>query len=80
MLRSVLVLTLAAGGCGSRPIAGITADTGPLLTVTLVGPRSGRIVSDPPGIDCPGKCSARFGLDSEVVLDAIPDAGGAAAA
>jgi len=42
------------------------------LTVEPGGGGSGRIVSDPPGIDCPGQCSAIFSAEKPVVLTATP--------
>ncbi len=43
------------------------------MVVTVVG--EGSVVSDPPGIDCPGACTADFLLDSEVTLTPTPGAG-----
>lgn len=40
--------------------------------VTVEPSDSGRVVSEPPGIDCPGTCSARFAADTQVVLTAKP--------
>ncbi|MCC6622552.1 MAG: hypothetical protein IT385_14905 [Deltaproteobacteria bacterium] len=40
------------------------------LTVTLEGDGSGRVVSDPPGIDCPGACEASFDGLTRVTLTA----------
>lgn len=47
------------------------------LVVALRGTASGRVVSDPPGIDCPGVCEARFPLSARVALSARPAGGGA---
>lgn len=43
------------------------------LTVTVGGGGAGRITSDPPGIDCPGQCTASFGFGAQVELTATPD-------
>lgn len=40
--------------------------------ITVEPGDSGRVVSEPPGIDCPGTCSARFAADTPVVLTAKP--------
>ena len=43
------------------------------LTVNTVGTGSGRIVSTPAGIDCPGTCTASFPPNSTVNLEPTPD-------
>lgn len=43
------------------------------LTVTTRGP--GRVVSEPPGISCPGTCSARFSPRQRITLTATPSGG-----
>lgn len=40
------------------------------VTVTLEGSGQGSVVSDPPGISCPGTCSAMFKAPGEVTLTA----------
>jgi uncharacterized repeat protein (TIGR02543 family) len=51
------------------------------VTVRLLGAGQGRVKSTPPGIDCPGVCSAAFisiddpGKAEPVVLTATPEAG-----
>ena len=42
------------------------------VTVDLRGRAEGRVTSDPPGIDCPGRCVALFARDSSVSLTAEP--------
>jgi hypothetical protein len=46
------------------------------LTVTAKGP--GRVVSEPPGISCPGTCSARFSPRQRITLTATPSGGSGA--
>lgn len=43
------------------------------LSITTHGP--GRVVSEPPGISCPGTCSARFSPQQSVKLTATPSGG-----
>jgi|GEM_PF-2268334 len=43
------------------------------LTVNTIGTGSGRIVSVPAGIDCPGTCTANFPPNTTVNLDPSPD-------
>src|SRR3954467_8220243 len=43
------------------------------LTTVLTGDGAGRIVSSPPGIDCPGICVADFPFGSNVNLRSIPE-------
>ena len=45
------------------------------VTVTLEGSGQGSVVSDPPGISCPGTCSAMFKAPGEVTLTAKAAAG-----
>ena len=45
------------------------------LTVELDGDGLGRVVSDPPGIDCNETCSAAFDPGAVVTLTAVPGAG-----
>src|SRR5688572_2068534 len=88
-MRLAWVLVLAAcgtvsgsadgppGGDGSGPMG--DGPGGPPmvrgLTVTLEGNGSGRVVSAPEGIDCPGTCSATFAAEQTVTLSATPDLG-----
>ena len=44
------------------------------LTVLRAGDGGGKVVSDPPGIDCGGQCSGYFNEGSLVVLAATPEA------
>jgi hypothetical protein len=51
------------------------ADAAPaLVEITIDGNGVGTVTSSPPGIDCPGQCSAAFPGGSEVVLTATSDA------
>jgi hypothetical protein len=43
-----------------------------IVTVSLRGLGAGRVTSDPPGLDCPGTCSAFFPMLTEVTLHAAP--------
>lgn len=45
------------------------------LTVVREGAGSGRVVSDPPGIDCGTQCAATLPEDSRVVLTAVAEPG-----
>ena len=47
----------------------------PTLTVILAGSGSGTITSNPPGISCPGTCSATFSFGDSVFLDGSADPG-----
>ncbi|MDJ0838304.1 MAG: GEVED domain-containing protein [Acidobacteriota bacterium] len=66
-----------------RSADGLVADTsdgffsisqGERFHLTLAVNGSGRIVSTPPGIDCPGNCSGSFARDAEITLTPAPDA------
>src|SRR3954469_20228477 len=70
-LRLILVTALAALGACGRSASPIHASA--LVTVDLSG--AGTIVSDPPGISCPGKCSAPFVIGDVVTLMAAPATG-----
>ncbi|MBY6203507.1 InlB B-repeat-containing protein [Halomonas denitrificans] len=71
-----------AGGAGA---GGSLCDSGAVelqpigavytLTVEVIGPGSGRVVSSPAGIDCPGTCSVPLAGGTVVELTAIPDPG-----
>ena len=68
---------------GSGGPDGGSPDAGPApgtfrLTVQLPGPGSGLVASQPPGIACPGTCSADF-PPGDVTLSAQPGAGSALA-
>lgn len=72
---------LAVFGCADIPngddpatddyVDAITADGPRLITVSLIGAGTGRVVSTPPGIDCGTTCSAMF--TGAVTLTAIAD-------
>jgi hypothetical protein len=73
-----------SGACsGTEPVCEATVDAAKTaiasfalkrfaVTVTVVG--SGRVTSDPAGIDCPGDCSQTYVIDTEVTLTAQPEA------
>jgi hypothetical protein len=56
----------AAAGSASMPPASETPPTLLSLSVAVTG--SGLVTSDPPGIDCPGACSASFARGTAVTL------------
>jgi hypothetical protein len=69
-----------AGGGGEPAASGGVAVSGadpinPLLRVLKGGSGSGRIRSDPPGINCGNDCTERYPAGSTVLLTAIPDVG-----
>lgn len=49
--------------------------TSSMLRVEPRGTGKGRVVSSPPGIDCPGQCEGSFPDLAEVVLTALPEGG-----
>jgi len=64
--------------CGSVKHGGSDGGgDGGAIEVALDGTGSGRIVSDPAGIDCPGICSAEFAGGTEVALAATVESGSA---
>ncbi|MFL5310501.1 MAG: hypothetical protein ACJ79H_08635, partial [Myxococcales bacterium] len=67
----------SGGPDGGGPDAGPAPGTFRLL-VQLPGPGSGQVTSQPPGIACPGTCSADF-PSGNVTLSAQPGAGSALA-
>ena len=66
VLASVVAVTGAFGGSGATSAK-------PTLAVVVVG--SGRVVSTPAGISCPGKCAAAFAAGARVLLTPSPRAG-----
>jgi Divergent InlB B-repeat domain len=65
MPASAAAIALAAIACGGEDR---TAASAYVVTVNVAGP--GRLLSLPPAIDCPGKCSAAFPAGSWVTLAA----------
>jgi hypothetical protein len=71
------------GGCGRFGFDAIaTTDAsdaaslaGPGVTVDLLGDGTGHVISQPPGIDCPGACAAEFPAGTQVTLIHSADAG-----
>lgn len=67
-----LAVGVLAASCGSEMTT--TASEAPgvpgMLSVSVNGP--GRVLSIPPGIDCPGTCTASFDPGSSVTLAASP--------
>lgn len=70
-------VTFTGAGGSTVTVTGIGVQQPPTrvsLEVTVAG--SGNVVSDPPGITCPGSCSATYVKGSDVVLTAAPDTPG----
>jgi hypothetical protein len=66
------------GFCSPSSVAnksGAAAACGGLLSVAIVGNGSGRVLSNPAGIDCTTNCSTSFPTGSQVVLSPIPAIG-----
>jgi len=78
--RLLLVVTLAAfsalaTGCGAGTASASQPQaSGPTYLVTVAPPPAGAgtVISNPPGIHCPGTCSAHFPLDAQLKLSASP--------
>ena len=62
-------ITLALSACGETvdPVANVSASR---VVVEVRGP--GRVLSIPPGIDCPGRCAVAFPRGKAVTLAAAP--------
>ena len=71
---AVLRLSGTPAGVGAPP--GACPEAWHDVTVEVPGKAGGRVVSDPPGIDCPGSCRVAFEGLSPVVLTAIAPDGG----
>ncbi|MEM7053370.1 MAG: choice-of-anchor Q domain-containing protein [Pseudomonadota bacterium] len=56
---------------GKRNVAATFSPSGVELAVTLAGPGTGAVISQPAGIDCPGICSFNFPPSTSVDLSAI---------
>lgn len=71
------VQSIDAGGAASPFSAEQVLEVAPsgVVTVTKTGSGNGRLVSDPPGIDCGDLCSASFDPAATVTLTASPDPG-----
>src|SRR5262249_46344329 len=59
--------------------AGGSCAAAPTRTVIVALEGSGRVLSSPAGIDCPGACSARFPEGARVILNEAPALGFATA-
>jgi len=73
-----------SGDCAGLDVCELTMDQARAVearfeiesrTVTVTVDGSGRVTSNPAGIDCPGTCSVDFGLGTQVELLAAPGAG-----
>ena len=51
-----------------------TFAAGATLTVTTAGTGTGKVTSSPAGISCPGTCTAKFALNTQVTLTEAPGA------
>ena len=74
-MRIAVALALGLGAVSCGPAGGsiavpASASGTHFLSVSVTG--TGRVMSIPPGIDCPGTCSAAFGQGSAVTLAASP--------
>ena len=59
------------------PAAPALASSDAVLTVSVAGDGVGVVVSDPPGISCPGDCEESFAEGTTVTLTATPEFGSA---
>jgi len=77
MRAAILALTCAAGIAlfvvGTPASAGPLQENGFTLTVSVSG--QGHVSSSPGGIDCPGRCSATFPVESTVTLSKSASSG-----
>jgi photosystem II stability/assembly factor-like uncharacterized protein len=63
-------------GAGVNPVSvRLPARPATACTLSVVTHGPGRVVSQPPGISCPGTCSARFSPQQRVTLTATPSGG-----
>lgn len=71
----LVALCCACRGAARAPPAQLARGAAPaLFDVSVVAGAGGRVTSSPPGIDCPGACTASFPSGTAVNLAAIPDA------
>jgi hypothetical protein len=70
----VLAAAAAAGTSTSRLRATHASDQA-TLTVSMMGPGTGSVTSDPAGISCGATCSAQFAVGTTVSLRETPSAG-----
>lgn len=61
----------------TRCVRGGISETSGSLTISKLGSGTGRVVSDPAGIDCGNDCREDYPLDTSVTMNAIPDQGSA---
>lgn len=77
LVGPILLLVGCATGHSEQPdangVGGDDSAAGETLTVQVDG--RGRVTSDPPGIDCPGTCTASFAAGSSVKLTASAEQG-----
>jgi phospholipase C len=73
-LRNVSYLAFFLGLCGISCIAS-AATTSVQLTVKGAGTTAGRVISTPAGIDCPGRCTAKFPKGTAVELTPAAEPG-----
>ena len=65
------LIAIVAAACASSE-APVDAVQPVRLTVSFWADSDGRVVSSPPGIDCPGQCSADFAPGTRIALTATP--------
>src|SRR5262245_37910123 len=80
---SGVLAVLGAFGCGASSdtsdaavshLADAGPDAGPMVAISVrsAGSGAGIVVSDPPGISCPGSCVSSFPVGSTVLLTSMP--------
>lgn len=65
----------ASSSVASKAKAALSAACGGSLSVSLAGTGSGRVLSTPSGIDCPGSCAMGFAAGTQVLLSPNPSPG-----
>ncbi len=66
-----VVIALVTVGIGAPRAAAANSS----ITVIKAGPGSGRVVSEPAGVDCGNVCTGSFASNQGIGLEATPDAG-----
>ena len=72
---ATITVTVSDGVASETTSFDVTVMQGYELTISQAGSGTGRIVSDPAGIDCGGTCTAEFSGGVPVTLQPQPDAG-----
>jgi len=71
LAAAALVLALSCGG-SMAPATPLPPPPDGMFTLSVNVNGPGRVMSIPPGIDCPGTCVANFAHDTSVTLAASP--------